>query len=353
MKIQKSKSEDILSPGIVMKASQLKVEKIPTGIIELDMLLDGGLRKGSLTQFSGGYSSGKSTMGLLTVASAQKQGLSCGWADVEGAFTPDYAAQNGVDLDSLLVMKGATTAQAYLHTIREWALTKTVSLAVMDSVVAAGAVQEIMDKKGFRDLDQETVAALARLWSKFLRTSWGAMHAKEFTFLCINQVRVSGLGTNVVTEQSTGGNALHHIARDEVVLRKKSNSDAMKWALGDTAYMSGHGISLKLAKSSSGGLQGRSIETQFIYMESEDVPEHGIASCLTLAHYAATCGTYKQGNTFTVAGKKAISKKAFWELVVDDEEVRKELTDFYTQNRAKIIKTETPEDMDDELLDES
>ncbi len=342
--------EKILSPGSVMKASDIKLEKIPTGIIEIDVLTNGGFRKGALTQLSGGYSSGKSTIALITTAAAQKMGMTCGWADVEGAFTPDYAEFFGIDTDKLLLMKGATAAETYLETIRDWAVSGTTQFAVMDSVVAAGAMQEIVDKKGFRSLDQVTVAALARLWSMFLRTSWGAMHAKQFTFICINQIRTSGLGTVAVSERSTGGHALHHIARDEIALNKKSSSDALVWMFGDTARENGHGISLKLVKSSSGGIQGRNLETQFVYLGVEDVPEYGIASCLTLAYYAAATGiASKQGKTYNLFDKKVVGKKALWKLVVDDAEVRKELANSYMQNKAKIIKADSA---DSNVLDE-
>lgn len=341
--------EKILSPGSVMKASDIKVEKIPTGIIELDVLTNGGIRKGSLTQLSGGYSSGKSTIALITTAAAQKLGMNCGWADVEGAFTPDYAEFFGVDTDKLLLMKGATAAESYLETIREWAVSGTTQLAVMDSVVAAGAMQEIVDKKGFRGLDQVTIAALARLWSMFLRTSWGAMHAKQFTFLCVNQIRTSGLGTMAVTERSTGGHALHHIARDEIALNKKSSSDALAWMFGDTARECGHGISLRLMKSSSGGIQGRLLETQFVYLGVDDLPEYGIASCLTLAYYAAASKiASKSANTYTLFDKKAVGKKGLWELIVTDSDVKDQIAAVYKGNKAKVIKTATTEEVSEE-----
>lgn len=344
--------ETILSQGSVMKASDIKIEKIPTGIVEIDVLTNGGFRKGALTQLSGGYSSGKSTIALITTAVAQKMGMTCGWADVEGAFTPDYAEFFGIDTDKLLLMKGATAAESYLETIRDWAVSGTAQFAVMDSVVAAGAMQEIVDKKGFRSLDQVTIAALARLWSMFLRTSWGAMHAKQFTFICINQIRTSGLGTMAVSERSTGGHALHHIARDEIALNKKNSSDALAWVFGDTARENGHGISLKLMKSSSGGIQGRNLETQFVYLGTEDVPEYGIASCLTLAYYAAATGiAKKQGNTYTLFNKKAVGKKALWELIVSNEEVKSQVKTIYINNKARIIKSTEGinlEDIDDE-----
>ena len=93
--------------GSVMRLGdevRVPIEVIPTGSIALDIALGiGGLPRGRVVEIYGPESSGKTTVALHAVASAQKLGGIAAFIDAEHALDPDYAKKLGVDTDGLLV----------------------------------------------------------------------------------------------------------------------------------------------------------------------------------------------------------------------------------------------------------
>src|SRR3989337_1246196 len=76
------------------------IEVIPTGSIALDVALGiGGLPRGRVVEVYGPESSGKTTVALHAVASAQRAGGIAAFIDAEHALDPDYARQLGVDTE--------------------------------------------------------------------------------------------------------------------------------------------------------------------------------------------------------------------------------------------------------------
>src|SRR6202166_251408 len=91
--------------GAVMRLgdqARVPVEVIPTGSIALDVALGlGGLPRGRIVEIYGPESSGKTTVALHAVASAQRLGGIAAFIDAEHALDPDYAQKLGVDTDQL------------------------------------------------------------------------------------------------------------------------------------------------------------------------------------------------------------------------------------------------------------
>ena len=68
------------------------IEVIPTGSIALDVALGiGGLPRGRVVEVYGPESSGKTTVALHAVASAQRAGGIAAFIDAEHALDPEYA----------------------------------------------------------------------------------------------------------------------------------------------------------------------------------------------------------------------------------------------------------------------
>ena len=68
------------------------IQVIPTGSIALDVALGvGGLPRGRVVEIYGPESSGKTTVALHAVASAQKAGGIAAFIDAEHALDPEYA----------------------------------------------------------------------------------------------------------------------------------------------------------------------------------------------------------------------------------------------------------------------
>jgi recombination protein RecA len=84
----------------------------PTGIAEVDALLEGGLPLGTLTEITGPDCSGRSTLVASVLAGATRQGGSCAYVDVGDAFDPLSAAAIGINLRHLLWVRVGRTEKA-------------------------------------------------------------------------------------------------------------------------------------------------------------------------------------------------------------------------------------------------
>ncbi len=74
----------------------------PTGIIEVDRLLDGGLPVGAISEVTGPDSSGRTSLALAFLSGRTREGLVCAWVDADDAFDAESAAASGVSLKQLL-----------------------------------------------------------------------------------------------------------------------------------------------------------------------------------------------------------------------------------------------------------
>jgi recombination protein RecA len=90
-------------------------ELVPTGIAELDTLLNNGLPLGSLTEIIGPDCSGRSTLVASILAGATKHGASCAYVDAADAFDPFSGAAIGINLAHLLWIRVGRTEEAAIH----------------------------------------------------------------------------------------------------------------------------------------------------------------------------------------------------------------------------------------------
>ena len=77
-------------------------EKIPTGMAELDRLTAGGVPQAELSEICGPASSGRTSLLLALMAEVTSRGELCALVDVNDSLAPDFAAQAGMHLESLL-----------------------------------------------------------------------------------------------------------------------------------------------------------------------------------------------------------------------------------------------------------
>jgi recombination protein RecA len=90
-------------------------ELVPTGIAEVDALLEGGLPLGSLVEIIGPHCSGRSTLVASVLMGATRQGASCAYVDAADAFDPVSAAAIGINLAHLLWVRVGRTEKAAVH----------------------------------------------------------------------------------------------------------------------------------------------------------------------------------------------------------------------------------------------
>src|SRR5882757_10901078 len=132
--------ERAFGKGSIMKLGSREaaadIEVISTGSLGLDIALGiGGLPRGRVIEIYGPESSGKTTVALHAIASAQNMGGIAAFIDAEHALDPDYAQALGVDTDALLVSQPDTGEQALEITdmlVRSGAL----DIIVIDSVAS-------------------------------------------------------------------------------------------------------------------------------------------------------------------------------------------------------------------------
>ncbi|NUS73605.1 MAG: recombinase RecA [Corynebacteriales bacterium] len=199
---------------------------IPTGSIALDAALGvGGLPRGRVIEIYGPESSGKTTVALHAVASAQAAGGIAAFIDAEHALDPEYAKALGVDTDALLVSQPDTGEQALEITdmlIRSGAL----DIIVIDSVAALVPRAEIEG-----DMGDSHVGLQARLMSQALRKLTSALNNAGTTAIFINQLREK-IGVMFGSpETTTGGRALKFYSSVRLDVRRietlKDGGDAV------------------------------------------------------------------------------------------------------------------------------
>ena len=191
------------------------VSVIPTGSIALDVALGvGGLPRGRIIEIYGPESSGKTTVALHAVASAQKAGGNAAFIDAEHALDPVYAKALGVDTDNLLVSQPDTGEQA-LEIADMLIRSGGLDIIVIDSVAALVPKAEIEGEMG-----DSHVGLQARLMSQALRKITGALSATGTTAIFINQLREK-IGVFFGNpETTTGGKALKFYASVRIDVRR-------------------------------------------------------------------------------------------------------------------------------------
>ena len=225
-----AKIEKTYGKGALMRLGEkqaVDVNVIPTGILSVDYALGVcGLPRGRITEIYGPESSGKTTLALHCVASAQKNGGIAAFVDAEHALDVAYAENLGVDVDNLLISQPDSGEQA-LEIIDTLVRSNAVDIIVIDSVAALVPQAEIDGSMG-----DAHVGLQARLMSQALRKLTGAISKSNTSIVFLNQIRMK-IGVMFGNpETTTGGNALKFYASVRIDIRKsgsalKQGSDAV------------------------------------------------------------------------------------------------------------------------------
>ena len=193
----------------------LDIASVSTGSLSLDVALGiGGLPMGRVVESFGPESSGKTTLTLSVIASAQAAGKTCAFIDAEHALDPIYAGKLGVQVDDLLISQPDTGEQA-LEICDALVRSGAVDVIVVDSVAALTPKAEIEGEMG-----DSHVGLQARLMSQALRKLTANIKNANCLVIFINQIRMK-IGVMFGNpETTTGGNALKFYSSVRLDIRR-------------------------------------------------------------------------------------------------------------------------------------
>jgi recombination protein RecA len=197
------------------KEAIVPISVISTGAISFDAALGvGGFPRGRVVEIFGPESSGKTTIALQVIASAQAQGGMAAFVDAEHALDPGYAKKLGVDVDNLLVSQPDYGEQA-LEIAEQLVRSGAIDVLVVDSVAALVPKAELDGEMGDSHMGLQ-----ARLMSQALRKLTGIVSKSRTCLVFINQIREK-IGVMFGNpETTTGGRALKFYASVRVDIRR-------------------------------------------------------------------------------------------------------------------------------------
>jgi len=204
--------------GSITRLGEKPVEDvgaISTSCLRLDAAIGvGGFPRGRIVEIYGPESSGKTTLALQVVASAQKLGGIAAYIDAEHAMDPDYAGKLGVNIEDMLISQPDSGEQA-LEIAETLVRSNSVDVIVIDSVAALVPRAELDGEMG------DSLPGLqARLMSQALRKLTAIVATSRTCFIFINQLREK-IGVFFGSpETTTGGKALKFYASVRLDIRR-------------------------------------------------------------------------------------------------------------------------------------
>jgi recombination protein RecA len=315
-----SQIEKQFGKGSVMRlgdaGATYEVDSIPTGSLGLDIALGvGGIPRGRVIEIFGPESSGKTTLTLAIIASAQSHGGTAAFVDAEHALDPVYAEKLGVKVNDLLVSQPDTGEQA-LEITDMLVRSGAVDVVVVDSVAALTPKAEIEGEMGDQHMGLQ-----ARLMSQALRKLTGNIKRSNTIVIFINQIRMK-IGVMFGNpETTTGGNALKFYASVRMDIRRIG-------AIKNGEEVVGSMTRVKVVKNK---VAPPFRETEFEIMYGTGISKEGELIELGVLHYLVE----KSGSWYSYKGERIGQGKDNTRVFLQQHpEISK---DIEAQIRAKLI----------------
>lgn len=189
-------------------------DKIKTGIIPLDLVLNGYLETGSLIELSGESQTGKSTLLMHLSKVLCEMGERVVYIDAEGSVKLDQMKGIGLEpylstkanKDNLFTLVKESGYNAVEELITEFLKVGGYKLFIIDSLTALTA-DIYLDIDSERNATENRVGFDALMNSRFLKKLNGLKTEHNCIFIFINQTRIDMQGY-VTSYKSSGGQAV-------------------------------------------------------------------------------------------------------------------------------------------------
>jgi recombination protein RecA len=307
--------------GAIMRLGDdipVNVEAISTGSISLDMALGiGGVPRGRIVEIFGPESSGKTTLALHILASAQKKGGEVAFIDVEHALEPAYARALGVDIDSLLISQPDTGEQA-LEITEALVRSGAIDVVVVDSVAALLPRSELEGEMG-----DSSVGVVARLMSQALRKLAGTVSKTGCIVIFINQLREK-IGVMYGSPETTpGGRALKYFSSVRIDVRRVET-------LKVNGELIGNRTKAKIVKNK--------VAPPFKEAEFDIIYGEGISKVGEIIDMGVKLEIIdKGGSWFTYGENRFQGRDALKEFLLSNQEISDEIEQKIRENAEKLL----------------
>ena len=224
---------------------------VSTGLSGLDRVIGlGGIPTRKITELSGSWSVGKSTLALTIIAEAQKRKMPVVLADTEIGFSQDYAEVLGVDCSDLDLIQ-ERFGEDVLDALEEWIEKHKNAVAVLDSIGGLIIRAEAEKMSG-----EKVIGGQAKLIATFCRKIVPLLAIKNIALIVVNHEFTDLMSGKLMT--SGGAKLAYH---KSLWLRlKKENKRAMK---GDQQV--GDVISVEVRKNKLAATLHQKTELTMIY----------------------------------------------------------------------------------------
>ena len=241
-------------------AAYFEPDVFKTGIVPLDLALNGGLETGSLIELAGESQCGKSTLVLHLVKNMAEKGYKTLYIDAEGSVKEDML--KGIGLLDYLATKSkknnmlTVIRQSGFRAVEELfnaALkTKEYKIFVIDSLTALVDDAQI-DTKNERSAIDTRLGLQAQLTSNLLRKLNALKTEYNCIFICINQTRNDFSNSFMVKAKSTGGKAVEFYPDVRLFMRvNKKIFESRQLIIGETEVPIGASGTIEAIKSRVG-----------------------------------------------------------------------------------------------------
>ena len=198
------------------------IERLSTGIIELDRILAGGIPRGFLVAVTGEPGTGKTILCIHFIAQGVKVGDKCIYVTTEEARDSiiRQAAQFGIDFKTAIDRKGLVVIDALMSTEDKWSLRTLDIEELVNKVVEAkrmlgyGRARLVIDSMSAFWLDKPAMARRYSYYIKKVLSRW------DFTILATSQY--------AVTTSESFGWGIEHVADGIIRFRRSVRGGVLR-----------------------------------------------------------------------------------------------------------------------------